>query len=101
MVGSKADQDEGLHIGLPLTELASAFCQQNDLPHLLVSSKENTNIEILLRWISSEIVNIEAAEMIELQNKASVDGSRFQLDMDEDYMKRGSDRHVVLDDSCC
>lgn len=101
LVGSKADQDEGLHMGLPLTEIAAEFCKQNEISHLLISSKENSNIDVLLGWIRGQIAKIVASEDVSLQDMASLGSSRVQLDLDEDYLMRGSSRHIVLDDSCC
>jgi hypothetical protein len=96
-----ADKEEALHIGLSLTGLAATYCRENELQHLLVSAKDNINIDVLMGWITGHVAKIHADEGIPLQNMASVQSNRVQLRPDEDVLTIGNTRHMVLDDSCC
>lgn len=101
VLGSHADLDEftvGDEDGEPqyLSEIAYNHCKMLNIPHMLVSSLDGTNMDLLLKWLGQTTLrrlHDSMAAQQKLANAASASSVKIQLETDEGYMQ--------LNDSCC
>lgn len=108
MLGSHADleevrvaDDNGKSVWL--SEVAYTHCKLFNIPHMLVSSLDGTNMDMLLQWLGQTALGRRPDQLgasKEMGSSGSDSAAWIQLETDEGYMEH-QDGVPYLDDSCC
>jgi len=106
LVGAKADLPEFIINDIKFfSEEAYGYALTFDIPHMLVSSRESLNMDILRTWIDDAVAKVYREHLEEQRNNNTIFRSEpldlELMSMDASYRPDRGRTVLDLDDSCC